>query len=123
MGIGADAPAVELVHKHPGGGLPLIPGDHHAVDIQPIIPQVVDEAVHLQIIGDAVIIPDFIPLNIPCIHTDDNFRLVFQLLQQLDLGVFIIAGQHPLGMQVVHQLAAKLQIQLLAAVHPLQDKF
>ncbi len=123
VGVGGDAPAFQLVGEDAGGGLSLVPGDDHRIDGETQGPQVVDELKHLRLVGVPQVPPALVVLDIPGVDADEDLRLVPQGLQKLQLGVFPVAGEAPLGVEVVHQLAAELQVKLVPAFHPLQDVF
>ena len=118
--IGADAKALQPPLKSHCGALPGIPGQHHAAYIQPIFPECVDQAHHIQIIGNTQITPALILLNVIGIDGNDNLCLVLQLHQHSHLAVRQEARQHPGRMEVIKQLAAEFQIELAAKIcHPL----
>ena len=103
-------------------GLTVEPGQHHAGHIQTKIPEDANQANHIQIIGDAQVTPDFIFFNVIGVDGNDHLHMVFQLQQHPQLAVRLEAGQHPGGVIIVVQLAAKLQIQLAAECrNPLPD--
>ena len=72
----------------------------------------VDQAQHVRVVGDAKVPPDLVFLNVAGVDDDDDLRLVLHLLQHLHLAVRQKARQHPGGVVVVKQFAAKLQIEL-----------
>ena len=115
MLIRADPPALQLVDEHVHRRRVLIPGDHHAVDLQIIPAKIVDQPKDLQIVGDPEIMACLTGGDIAGVDADDDLRLVLQPLQQLDLGVLIEARQHSGRVLVMHQLTAEFQIQPLAA--------
>ena len=110
---GADAQIVEALFKglHLRGGGVL--GHTHAAHIQAHPLEGVDQAQHIQIVGDAVIAADLAAHNVLSADDDDDLRLILQLQQHLQLAVRLEARQHAGGMIVVEQLAAELQIQLV----------
>ena len=114
--------AGKLLGKGVGGGLAGVLGDDHAVHRKAGLGDVVDQAQHLHVVADAQIRPDLGLFDIPGRDGKDDLRLVLHGLQQPDLAVGVETGQHPGGVVVVKQLAAKLQIQLAGKLgNPLAD--
>ena len=119
---GADAQAVELglevfyigvggVHRHANAAHK----QSHALEG-------IDQAQHVHIVGDAVVTADFVVHDVLGADDDDDFGLVFQLQQHLQLGVRLKARQHAGSVVVVKQLAAKLQVELVVKLgDPLPD--
>ena len=111
-------------HRHPeglqpvakgiGGGLALVLGDDHAAHIQPDGPEGIDQAQHLLVVGDAQVAPDLVFLQVTGVHRDDDLRLVLELEQHTHLAVRRKARQHPGGVEVIEELAAKLEVELAA---------
>ncbi|MPM53556.1 hypothetical protein SDC9_100324 [bioreactor metagenome] len=99
-----------------GGHLPLPAGDDHAANVKPEGMEAVDQAEHVFIVRDAQIPPNFILLDVSRRDGDDDFHVGCQLLEHPHLTVRRKARQHPGGMIVVKQLAAKFQIQLSSKI-------
>ena len=111
-------PAAEGV----GGGLSGVLGDHHAAHQQALPPEGVDEPQHVHVVGDAQIAPDLVLLDVAGADGDDHLHRVPQLLEHTDLAVRLEPGQHPGCVVVVKELAAELQIELVAELaDPLPD--
>ena len=102
-------PLLKLLHLGGGG----VHGDADTAHKQANALERVDEAEHVQIIGDAVITADLAADDVLRADDDDDLRLVFQLEQHLQLGIRLEAGQHAGGVVVIKQLAAKLQVELV----------
>ena len=119
--VGADAqslqPLDELVRQH----LAPVVGEDHAPDIKADVPEGVDEAQGVLIIGDAQIAPALGALDIVRRDGDDDLRLVLHLQQHLHLAVRLETRQDPGGVIVVKKLAAELQIKLAEMPDPLPD--
>ena len=113
--IGFDISAFQLVDKAVDRRRILVAGHDHAVDLQIVLAEDVDQAQHFQIISDAEVLPRLAVDDVAGIDADDDFRLLLHALQQLDLRVFIKARQYAHRMLVMHQLAAELQIQPFTA--------
>ena len=110
MFVHTDAAIRQLLHERVGGQLVLIARDDHAVDRKVVVAQIIDDAKNIRFIGDPEIAANFVPLDVPRINADDDFQLIGQMMQQLDLGVRIEARQYAFGMQVGHQFAAEFEV-------------
>ena len=97
-----------------GSGLAGIAGDDHAAHVQPAAPELVNEAEHIAVVGDAQVAPDLVLFNVAGVDGNNDFRFIPQLLQHAQLAVRFKAGEHPGCVVVVKELAAKLQVQLSA---------
>ena len=102
-------PLLKLLHLGGGG----VHGDADTAHKQANALERVDEAEHVQIVGDAVITANLAADDVLRADDDDDLRLVFQLEQHLQLGIRLEAGQHAGGVVVIKQLAAKLQVELV----------
>ena len=118
-----DAAALQLGNKSVYGRLVLIPGDHHAVDRKIPAAEHIDEAHHLQVVSYSEVLAGLVRQDVPGVDADDYLRLILHPGQQFYLCVFVESGQHALGVFVLHQLAAELQIKPVAAaaVDALED--
>ena len=120
--VGVAGNGIVAVHPHAQALQPLLEqvgrllagilGDHHAAHIQVHAPEGVDQAQHIAVVGDAQVAPDLVLLNVGGIDDQNDLRLVLHLGQHADLAVRLKARQYPAGVEVVKQLAAKLQVQL-----------
>ena len=122
MPEGADAQTVQPLFK----GLHLrcsgVLGHAHAAHIQAHLLKRVDQAQHVQIVGDAVVTADLVADDVLGADNDDHLGLILQLQQHLQLGIGLEAGQHAGGVVVIEQLAAEFQIQLVVELRdPLPD--
>ena len=112
MREGANAAPLELVLERDGAGLTLKASDHHRRDIQPPFPDVVDQLEGVGIVRDPEVRPHLLVFDVPGVDAQDDLRIVLQALEQPHLHVRVVTGQHPCGVVVEDQLAAKLQVQL-----------
>ena len=112
--VAADAQLFQPVQKGVCRVLSAVTGQHHAAHIQPHVPENINEAEHILVIGDAQIPPHFILLNVTGVDGDDDLHIVLQLLKHPNLAVRLKARQYPGGVVIVKQLAAEFQIQLTA---------
>ena len=122
MAEGADAKAVQPLFKslHFGGG--GVHGHAHAAHEQAPLLKRVDEAQHVEVVGDAVIAAHLVADDVLGADDDDDLSLILELQQHLQLGVRLEAGQHAGGVVVIEQLAAEFQIQLVVELRdPLPD--
>ena len=114
MAVAANAKGVQSFQKRLCRSLPGILGEHHAAHIQPKLTECINQAQHFVIIGNTQVSAHFICLNITGIDGDNDFYIVFQLLQHANFAVRLKPRQHTRRMKIVKQLAAKLQIQFAA---------
>ena len=112
--VDPDAHALQAGLEGGGQGLAVEPGEYHAGNIQPKIPEHPNQANHVPVIGDAQIAPDFVLFNIVGVDGNDHLHLLLELQQHSQLAVRLKTGKHPGGMVVVIQLAAEFQIKLAA---------
>ena len=104
----------EALDEGIGGGLPGILGDDHGAYIKAQTPEHIRQAQHIIVVADAQIAAHLALFNVSGADGDDDLHLVLQGGQHTNLAVGPEAGQHPGGMVVVKELAAELQIQLVA---------
>ena len=74
----------------------------------------IDQAQHIRLVGDAEVAVHLILFDIGGIDADDDLRLVAHGEQHPDLGIRCKSRQNTAGMEVIKQLSAQLQIQLLS---------
>ena len=113
MAEGAHAHAVQLVLKGfdlGGGG---VHGHADAAHEQAHALEGVDEAENVEVVGDAVVAAHLAADDVLRADDDDDLGLLPELQQHLQLGVRLKARQHPGGVVVVEQLAAKLEVELV----------
>ena len=122
MAIDLDAQRFQPLLECVGRRLGAVMGNAHAAHIQPDPPECIDQAQHIQVVGDAQIAPALIFLNIAGADDDDDLRRFLHLQQHFYLAVRRKARQYPGSMVIVKQLAAEFQIQLAAELpDPLPD--
>ena len=122
MAVSLHAQGIQPLQEGIGGRLAGVPGQHHAAHIKLQLPEGVDEAQHVHIIGDAQVAPDLVALDVGGVDGDDHLHVVLELLKHPHLAVRLEARQHPGCMVVVKELAAELQVQLAAELgDPLAD--
>ena len=110
---GADAQTVQPLfkglHLRCGGVL----GHAHAAHIQAHLLKRVDQAQHVQIVGDAVVAADLVADDVLGADNDDHLGLILQLKQHLQFGIGLKTRQHAGCMVIIEQLAAEFQIELV----------
>ena len=113
MAEGADAQTVQPLfkglHLRCGGVL----GHAHAAHIQAHLLKRVDQAQHVQIVGDAVVAADLVADDVLGADNDDHLGLILQLKQHLQFGIGLKTRQHAGCMVIIEQLAAEFQIELV----------
>ena len=122
--VNAQTQLLQLLLELLGRGLAFVTGDDYAAHIQAKLAECIDQTQHVGIVGDAQITASGVLDDVAGADGDDDLCLVGHGLQHLDLTVGCKAGQHARRMEIVKQLAAKLQIQLAAqSFDPLADFF
>ena len=106
------AQALQPLLEQVGGLLAGVLGHNHAAHVQIHAPEGVNETQHIAVVRDAQVAPDLVLFNVGGVNDQNDLRLVLHLGQHADLAVRLKARQHPAGVKVVKQLAAKLQVQL-----------
>ena len=110
---GADAQTVQPLFK----GLHLrcsgVLGHAHAAHIQAYFLEGIDQAQHIQIVGDAVVAADLVADDVLGADNDDHLGLILQLQQHLQLGIGLEARQYAGRVVIIEQLAAEFQIELV----------
>ena len=120
--IHPDAHSFQTGLESRGHGLTVEPGKHHAGNIQSQLPENINQADHIPVIGDAQILPDFALFNIPGIDGNHHLHLVLHLQQHPQLAVRLKSRKHPGRMKIIIKLTAELQIQLAAEFgNPIPD--
>ena len=124
MAEGADAqtvqPLFKSLHLRCGGVL----GHAHAAHIQAYFLEGIDQAQHIQIVGDAVVAADLVADDVLGADNDDHLGLVLQLQQHLQLGIGLETRQYAGCMVIVIQFSAEFQLQFVVKLlDPLSDVF
>ena len=113
MAEGADAQTVQPLFK----GLHLrcsgVLGHAHAAHIQAYLLEGIDQAQHIQIVGDAVVAADLVADDVLGADNDDHLGLILQLQQHLQLRIGLEARQYAGRVVIIEQLAAEFQIELV----------
>ena len=122
MAVALNPKGGKALDKSVRSGLSRITGDHDAAYIQVHAAENIDQAQNIIFIGDAKIAADLALFNVRRSDGNDDLHIVLELLEHPDLAVRLKPRQHPGGMIVVKELAAKFQIQLAAELgDPLAD--
>ena len=118
--IHLDPPVLELILI---SGRRLLIGEHgddDAVDVDAHARDIVDHALHFAAVGDAVVGAHLVLLDVAGVDAYDEFRLVPELSEQLYLRRLVKPREHARRVQIVEQLAAELEIELVVTRDPLQ---
>ena len=129
---GVSLNGIVMIYLHPhalqscleglGRHVVVIPGQYHTGDIEPEVPEDIDEPDHIQIVSNAQVSPNLVLLNIRGVDGNDHLHLVLQLQQHPELAVRLEAGKYPGRVVVIVKFAAELQIELAAELgDPLPD--
>ena len=119
--IAADAKLFEALAEVICSGLPGIFGDHDAADIEAAVLEGFLQTESVIVVGDAEIAANLVLFDGICTDDNNDFRLVLQLLQHLELDVRGKAGKNPGCVVVIEQLAAEFQIELPEMGHAFLD--
>jgi len=109
----ADTEFGQLLAEGHGRRLLGILRDDHIGDQQAAVAEGVDQAGDILVIGDAEIAADLGFFDIIRIDGNDDLGHVLELLEHADFAVRLEARQDTGGMEVIEQLAAELQIELV----------
>ena len=118
VAVAPDAQGRQPLQKGVRRPLAAVAAHHHAAHVEAHAPEDVDEPQHVVVIGDAQVSPDLVLLDVRGIDGDEDLHVVLQLLEHPDLAVRLEPRQHPGGVVIVEQLAAELDIQLVAELLP-----
>ena len=114
MFINLDPQSFQFLFISHHAGLTVKLGQNHTAHIQTIAAEGIDQAQYIRIVSDAQIAAHLVFFNITCADDNNDFRIILQLYQHIDLTVRLKAGQHTGCMVIIKQLAAEFQIQLAA---------
>ena len=112
--INVNAVAGQTILKFDGGWLVGKARQHHGIDQQAAAAEHVDQTQHVEVIGNAQIAAHLVLFDIVGIDNDHDLGFILQLHEHLQLGIGLEPGQNARGVIVVKQLAAKLEIELVA---------
>ena len=93
--------------------LPGVVGDDHAAHIQAPALELVPQPQHVHVIGYPQIPPNLVLLDVGGADDDDYLRVVGKLHQHPQLGVRRETGKHPGRVEIVEELAAEFQVELV----------
>ena len=114
MIVGLDAHAVEALVVGGGAGLSAVVGDDDARNHEAALHEGLAQAQHVLVVGDAEVAAFLVFLNINSADDDDDFGIVLQLGEHLELAVGLKSRQDTTGVVVVEQFTAKFKIKLIA---------
>ena len=110
--VAGNAQAVHAVAEGIGVGLVGVLGDDDAADVEAHGAQDVHQAQYFLLVGDAQVAAHLALLDVVRVDGDDDFDVVDQALQHVDLGVGRESGEHARGMVVIEDLTAEFQVEL-----------
>ena len=85
--------------------------------------EVVDQFDRIRVVGDAEIRADLLALDVAGEDAQDDVGLVLEVVQQAHLDARVEPGQNARGVHVEQQLAAELQVELVAGgFHAFEDR-
>ncbi len=114
MTVDLETEVGQLFLKREDARLFAIARQHNASHVQPEAAERVDQAKHVQVIGDAEVAAHLVFLDVRGVDGNDDFRLVLELEQHADFGIRGKARQNAGGVIVVEQLASEFEIELAA---------
>ena len=87
--------------------------DDNASDIEAASAELINQAEHVAVIGDAEVTADFVFLNIGCGNCHNNLGLIGKLHQHAQFCVRCKARKNAGCVEIVEQLSTEFQIQLV----------
>ena len=88
--------------------------DYDTAHIETDILKLAAQAQYIFIVGDAEVAAYLVFLNVVGADNHDNFSLVAQLQEHLQLAVRLETGKHATGVVVVKEFAAKLEVKFVS---------
>ena len=88
-------------------------GNYYASDVEAASAELVDQTEYITVVGDAEVTADFVFLNIGCGNRHYDLSLVGELHQHAQFGVRCKARKNAGCVEIVEQLSAEFQIQLV----------
>ena len=113
VNVNRDAELLQSLFERVCAVLAGVLGDDNASDIEAASAELVDQTEHVAVIGDAEVTADFVFLNIGCGNCHYNLCLVGELHQHAQFRVRCKARQNAGCVEIVEQLSAEFQIQLV----------
>ena len=113
VNVNRDAELLQSLFERVCAVLAGVLGDDNASDIEAASAELVDQTEHVAVIGDAEVTADFVFLNIGCGNCHYNLCLVGELHQHAQFGVRCKARKNAGCVEIVEQLSAEFQIQLV----------
>jgi len=118
VAIAPDAQSRQPLDEGVRRRLPGVLGDDHGAHIEPQAPEHVHQPQHVLVIADAQVAADLLLFDVSGADGHHDLHLVPDGGQHPDLAVRLEPRQHPGGVVIVEQLAAELDIQLVAELLP-----
>ena len=114
VAVGLYAKLLQALAERLGRRLRRVLREDDAADVQSGDAERVDQAQHVEVVGNAEVAAHLVFLDVVGADGDDDFRLLAQREQHIQLAVRPEARQHARGVVVVEQLAAEFEIELAA---------
>ena len=114
MVIHPDVHAFQALAIGVRAGLAVVVGDDDAVDAEAALHELVAQAQHVHVVGDAEVVADLVLLDVDGADHDHDLQIVLQLVKHLELAVRLESRQHAAGMVVVEEFAPELHVQFVA---------
>ena len=97
-----------------GAGLAVVVGDDDGTDQETAAHELVAKTQNVHVIGNAEVTADLVLLDVNGTDDDDDFTVVYELAEHLELAVRLETGQYAAGVIVVEKLASELHVELVA---------
>ncbi len=112
VGVYGNSALFEDLLKLKGVWLTIIAGDHHLVDAQAPLGEIIDHLKDVGIVGNAKVTAHLSSLDITAVDTDDHIDIVCKRLKDTHLHVGIKTGKDAGGVIVEEELTPALQVEL-----------
>ena len=101
MVVYTDAHTLQPLAEGDGTGLPVVLGDDHRTDLQSTVHKLATQAKHIHVVGNAQVATHLVLLDVARTDSDDDFGIVAQLHQHLQLAVGFKTREDTTGVVVV----------------------
>ena len=111
MYLRLDAHTFQTLTEVVGGMLSVVVGDDHRTHHETAPDELVAQAQHILVVGDAQVGTHFVALYILSAYHYHDLYLVANLAEHTQFGVGLKPWQHAAGVMVVKEFAAQFQVQ------------
>ena len=113
------AQALQPLHESSGQAVVLFHlGEHHVFREEPPVAEHIDEPQHIIFVGDAEVCADLMTFQILRVDADEDFHIVFDVIQHRDLVIWSETRQNAGGVVIIEELATHLQVELSPELLP-----